>query len=279
MTLLVLSALAPAVFLCIYIYIMDAREKEPISLLLKLLLFGAIGCLPVIAIGGYLEDILKWFFAPIMINGYFPSYGTKHLYNFLYYFIVVALVEEGVKCFIMYRHTKNHPDFDSLFDGIIYATFVSLGFAALENVLYVTQYGFMNALMRAVLSVPGHMFFGVMMGYYYSMIHINEIAWEYEDDFIKKGYIHEPKRRVSSSWLKCKCLAIPTLAHGLYDFLCTMGTNLSLFLLIAFVIFMYVHCFRKILRISCNDRSDLSCVAHILFKKYPDLYEKISKDQ
>lgn len=279
MTLLVLSALAPAIVLCIYIFIMDKREKEPISLLLKLLLFGAIGCFPVVIIGGYLEDILKWFFAPYMINGYFPSYEMKHLYNFLYYFIVVALVEEGVKCYIMHRHTKNHPDFDSLFDGIIYAVFVSLGFAAFENVLYVTQYGFMNALMRAVLSVPGHMFYGVMMGYHYSMIHIYELAYEYEDEFILKGYIKEPRRRVSALSHKYKCLIVPTLAHGLYDFLCTMGTDASLVMLMAFVIFMYVHCFRKIIRISGKDRSDISCVAHILFKKYPGLYEKLNQNQ
>ena len=72
---------------------------------------------------------------------------------------------------------------------------------------------------------------------------------EYEDELILKGYIKEPRRRVSALSHKYKCLIVPTLAHGLYDFLCTMGTDASLVMLMAFVIFMYVHCFRKIIRI------------------------------
>ena len=275
MTLLTVAALAPAVFLCIYVFKMDRNEKEPVSLLLKLLLYGALGCIPVIIIGGFLEDILKAVFPFTM----FPRNVSVHLYNFLYYFIVVALVEEGVKCFIMYRQTEKHPEFNSLFDGVIYAVFVSLGFAALENVLYVTQNGWINAIMRAVLSVPGHMFYGVMMGYYYSLIHIYKKAAEYEESFIYDGYITEPRHRISHSGYTWTCLIVPTLAHGLYDFLCTMGTGLSVIMLMAFVIFMYVHCFRRISRMSQADKSDLNCVAQILFKKHPGLYEKLKNNQ
>lgn len=279
LALLIISALAPAVILCIYIFIMDRKEKEPISLLLKLIIFGALGVIPVVIIGSLLDNITDSIFSPFIVPGGFKPPMMKYVYNFIHYFIVVALVEEGVKCFITHAHTKKHPEFDSLFDGIIYAVFVSLGFAALENVLYVTSYGFGNAILRAVLSVPGHMFYGVMMGYYYSLIHIADKAAQYEQNFIEQGLITDEHAGFPTKSLKIKCLLVPTLAHGLYDFLCVLGTTLSILLLFAFVIYMYIHCFKKIIRMSKADKSDTDCIAQLLFRKYPDLPDKLMENE
>ena len=132
---LICAALLPAVVLCVYVFKKDRVEKEPIGLLVKLFVLGAIVCIPgAIIFGSILEPVAADVSAP---------YAEQSFYEALYYaleaFVVVALVEEGMKFLVLYFVTRNNKNFNSLFDGIIYAVFVSLGFAALENVLYVKE--------------------------------------------------------------------------------------------------------------------------------------------
>ena len=114
---------------------------------------------------------------------------VSYLYVAVDMFIGVALVEEGFKWLTLVFFTKKSKEFNCLFDGMIYAIFVSLGFAALENILYVLNNGWVNAATRAILSVPGHMFFAVMMGYYYSRWNIFAKAREGEEWLAANGYI------------------------------------------------------------------------------------------
>lgn len=130
--LLTCAALLPAVVLLIYIYIKDRVEKEPIGLLLTLFALGAVICLP----AALIEEIFS-----VVIDGVFSTFaydiggslylmsGTNKLYVFVSNFIGVALVEEGLKFLILILVTRKNKNFNSLFDGIIYSVFVSLGFA------------------------------------------------------------------------------------------------------------------------------------------------------
>ena len=90
--------------------------------------------------------------------------NPKHI--ILLAFLVVAAVEEGSKFFFLYRRTWHDPNFNFRYDAIVYAVFVSLGFAAFENVKYVFNYGLSVALPRAILAIPGHMGFAVFMGFF-----------------------------------------------------------------------------------------------------------------
>ena len=157
MNLLVLIALLPAAALAVYIYRKDAIEQEPLRLLLKLAGFGALSCVPAALAELVLSNLIK--LAGIPLDSYLGS--------FLEAFFVAALCEELVKFFFLNRQTWKHPAFDYQFDAIVYAVTLSLGFAALENVEYVLQYGLGTGLLRAVTSVPGHAIFGVFMGYFY----------------------------------------------------------------------------------------------------------------
>ena len=186
---LAIMALLPAIVLCAYVYKKDRVEKEPVSLLLKLLLFGALACFPAIVLETIFEGFLEGMFAEVTMTGTFVNDSQMYQYNFLKYFIGVALVEEAVKSLVLILVTRKNKEFNSLFDGMIYSIFVSLGFAALENVLYVMSGGVSVAIMRAVMSVPGHMFFGVMMGYHYSMWHITDKAAETERVLKANGMI------------------------------------------------------------------------------------------
>jgi len=147
-------AVVPTVILALIILFYDRFDREPFRLVLKVFLFGMLATLPTIAaetIGGFLN----------IFNG--SLFGT-----FIEAFIVVGLAEEFFKRRVVMKHAFNHPAFDEKMDGIVYCSFAALGFATLENILYVTLY-YANVpnvwLTRAILSVPAHVLLGVTMGY------------------------------------------------------------------------------------------------------------------
>lgn len=196
-------ALLPAAALLFYIYRMDTVEKEPFKLLLRLFLFGCLCAIP--------ASILEGIGGALIAN-----VGNLFVQMFLEAFLIVAVAEEGCKFAFLCTSWKN-PAFDYRFDAIVYAVFVSLGFAALENVLYVIQNGFATAIMRAVTSVPGHCFFGVMMGYWFG-----------------KAKYASHNRLPNSKLYLALSFVVPVLLHGFYDFCCFMSGDYGVFLLIFF---------------------------------------------
>lgn len=276
--LLVAAALAPAVVLCVYVYIKDRVEKEPVLLLVKLLLLGALCGLPAVVGERFLLGILQGFFEN---GGSIEAFGAKSvlpekeffIYTFAEQFFCIAFVEEGLKLLVLLWATRKSEEFNCLFDGLIYAVFVSLGFAALENVLYVLRYGFMNALFRAFLSVPGHMFFAVMMGYNYSMWHITDKARELESYYQTAGAIDGTSTRFKSTRYAVLSLLTPMAAHCLYNASCTLQTGWSFFLLFGFVLYMYITCFGRIRKMSRDDSDSYDYAQRMVRKAYPQLGE------
>lgn len=266
---LILAALLPALVLSVYIFRKDRVEKEPVSLLLKLLFMGALCCYPAAEAERIIIGVIDGIFAHIPF-----SEATYHIYMVCYYFVGVALVEEGLKWIVLYFVTKNSREFNCLFDGLIYAIFVSLGFAAFENIFYVLEYGWLNAFMRAVLSVPGHMFFAVMMGWYYSLWHITELAAARERELKSAGRIDGGKAPLSYFRYIKLSLIIPVIFHGTYNYCCSVNRLWSTVALYVFVIFMYVYCFGKIRRMSDGDGYNSSYVDIMLAQKYPEFKEE-----
>lgn len=218
-------ALLPALYLIIFVYQHDKVEKEPISLLLKLLFFGALSIVPTVIVGTILE-LLLGILLPI----------DSAVYNFFYMFIVVALVEEYWKRWAAER-AWNHPAFNYRFDAIVYCVSAALGFAALENLLYVSEGGLSTAILRAVTAVPSHAIDGVIMGIFFGEAKICEMRGNLAG---KKYY-----RRLS--------LLMPMLAHGYYDFCLTSGSLLMLLFFIIFVIALDVWAVKYIKRASAED--------------------------
>jgi RsiW-degrading membrane proteinase PrsW (M82 family) len=81
-------------------------------------------------------------------------------------FLVAALPEETLKLLVLLGYSYRHRSFNEPMDGIIYGVMASLGFATLENALYVMDGGLGTALMRAFTSVPSHATWGAVMGYF-----------------------------------------------------------------------------------------------------------------
>lgn len=278
--LLVVAAVIPAIALCIFIFFKDRAEKEPVWLLLSLLGLGVVSCIPTVVVEIVIDWILNAIAAPFVteINGVmYLDQSILSIYNFVSSFIGVALVEEFFKWLFLWILTAKSKHFNSLFDGIIYSVFVSLGFAGFENILYVTQNGFGNAITRAVLSVPAHMFFAVIMGLYYSMWHMNKLAKAREKAYKANGLIDANAKEFPTKRHLLLCILMPTLAHGFFDFCLFQGTLIYTLLFFGFVVFLYIFCFIKIFRISKMDMSDKRYVTYLLAKKYPHLADELAK--
>lgn len=222
----ILAAIAPAIILLNYVYKKDKAEKEPINLLLSLLVQGCIAVILSLIfetigdrlVSGVLDPKTKW-------------------YWIVFAFLVVATVEEGSKFFLLKRKTWNNPNFNYRFDGIVYAVFVSLGFAGIENIGYVLGYGLSIAPTRALISVPGHMVFAIYMGYYYG-----RARW-----FANYGYQKEAQSSLRYSLLSS------IFYHGFFDACLMIGSNLAFTLFLIFVAVSYLRAFLTVRKESMTD--------------------------
>ncbi|MEO6346835.1 MAG: PrsW family glutamic-type intramembrane protease [Aquaticitalea sp.] len=152
---LLLSAIAPILFVLIFIYLMDKYEKEPIHLLLFSFFLGAIVSIIVTTLLYVIIDI------PLPLHNNYSVFQ-----QFIKAFFVVGITEEFSKYIIVRYYAQPHEEFNEPFDGIVYAVMVSMGFAATENIMYVLQSGFETAIIRAFTAVPAHATFAILMGYF-----------------------------------------------------------------------------------------------------------------
>ncbi len=204
MNLLIIS-LAPVFIIGGYVYFRDKYEKEPIRLVLIAMFLGGLSVIPILVLEGFLDSFTEQF------SGLMSAAWNA--------FVVAAFSEELFKYIFLYLLIWRSREFNEKFDGIVYAVFVSLGFAAVENVLYVFGNGYSTGVMRALTAVPAHAVFGVTMGFYFGMA---------------KFY---PKQQ---NILKLKALLYPILLHGIYDFILFTGIQWLLILFFGFVFYLYI---------------------------------------
>lgn len=203
------AALLPVIFLLYFINKKDSASPEPKGEIVRAVFYGVISIflsliisVPLLLLGVYVEQ-------PTTILG---AVGTA--------FLGAAIPEEVAKFVMLWLFLRNNKYFDERFDCIFYAVCVSMGFAALENVVYLfTNYNSWVSvgIMRALYSVPGHFCFGVLMGYYYSLSRF-------------------PQAGIGTS--RAMALFLPILAHGIYDALLFMMQVNDMLAIILFILFM-----------------------------------------
>ena len=225
---LLAAAVLPALALLYYIRKMDKIEAEPMSMIVRLCVYGALTIISSV----FLELI-----GGAIIGSVFSTDSLPYL--ILDNFLIVAGAEEGGKHVVLKKGSWKSPEFNYTYDAVVYATAVSLGFAAVENILYVMDGGFGVALMRALTSVPGHTVFGVFMGFYYGLAKKAEMRM---DSAGMKRYL-----RLS--------LIVPVLLHGFYDFCLSVGNDWFLAVFFVFFILLVIFAFRKVKRLSAEDAS------------------------
>ena len=219
--------LVPALALLAYVRKKDWLEPEPPRLVWGLFGLGVLCVIPAffLELGGLyvLSRILD---------------SESVLFGMIKWFLVVGLVEEGCKYAVLRLKTWNHPAFNCTFDALVYAVAVSAGFALAENITYLISYGSSAMLMRALVSVPSHICFAVLMGSWYGSAKRLE-RWESAE-----------KARSS----RLLALLVPVLVHGLYDLIVSGvngGGTVALFFI--FVLAMFALCFRRVRKLSATD--------------------------
>ena len=196
MSIAFISAVVPVLLLLIFIYRKDKYQPEPLG---KLLLTFFVGCLSVIP-AAIQEG---------MLMAFSPSAESLPVLSGIYNgYVMAGFSEELWKLILLMLVIWKSPHFDEYFDGIVYAAFLSLGFACVENVMYVLggEDPMATALMRGLLAVPAHFLFAVIMGYHLSLAKFDE------------------PRRSSHLW---RALLYPALMHGTYDALLMVSDNLG----------------------------------------------------
>lgn len=224
---LLIIAMLPAITLMFVIYQCDRVEKEPVSLVLKVMGLGMLVIIPVLVCELAGEFILSRFW-----------YETELPYLVLMNFIVVGISEEFWKRFIIRKYIWKKKDFNYRFDAIVYCVASSLGFALLENVLYVLQSGFGTGVARAVLSVPGHCTFAVFMGFFLGEARFYEV----------REQTTRAKRHLALS------LWIPVLQHGFFDFCLSVQ---SIWFILIFLLFVLVCDIVAIIRVIRSEKQDM----------------------
>lgn len=224
---LILAAVIPAVLLLLYVYKADKLEKEPKGLLGILILQGILSTALAVFAERIGTRVLGWFFSE-----------NTWIYQIIFNFLVVGLSEEGFKYLLLKRRTWTSSYFNCQFDGVVYAVFVSLGFALWENIDYVVMFGFQTALVRAVTAIPGHACFGVFMGAWYGL-----------------AKAHERHGHGENSAL-CRKFAVicPVLLHGLYDLIATVDQTERAVYFVGFIALMFLAAYSMIRRLSRQDK-------------------------
>lgn len=229
--LLITLCIVPSVLLMWYVYMKDKIEKEPTYLLLILFIGGIASAVISSSIGTTLKVYIPF------LN---IKYSEMNLVQVLFKsFIFIALLEELSKWIINYICSWKNKNLNYLFDSIVYATFISLGFATFENIIYgfaYKSYGFTPILLRGMISVPSHAVFGVFMGYYFGL---------------SKKYRISNKVRLSRKYLLLSLL-FPLILHFIYDILLIKPTKLHYAIFIIYIIIIYVMAYIKIKKISIN---------------------------
>lgn len=180
---------APAVFLLSFFYLKDRYQPEPLRHIA--LAFG-LGLFAMVAAHGAAAAAADLVSRDWLILGGEPA----RLFDA---FLLTALIEEGAKWVILLAAVYHWNEFDEPLDGVVYGVAISLGFATLENVLYLAGHGLGVAWMRALFAVPAHALFGATMGYYAGRAKFDRATWTRRRDL-------------------AGCLAVPVLFHGAYNY-------------------------------------------------------------
>ncbi len=207
-TRLFVIAITPALSIALAVYLSDRYDREPISLLFKTFALGALSVIPTAAV----ERLL------VGINIFPGLLGVAFVA-----FIVAGFTEEYFKRIVVLKYIYNNRYFNEKLDGIVYAVFSALGFATVENIMYVVfrfSYNPYGGFYRGVLSVPAHAIFAVTMGYYLSLAKFS-LSKEEEKLYLRKS------------------LLVPVALHGLFDFILMAKIPVIASLIIPYVIYLW----------------------------------------
>ena len=218
-----LLAIIPCILIGYIIYKTDKVEKEPVGEIIKAFFMGIAALFLTLFISKLLS------IDKIMLD--------KDIFNtYVYSFFCIALIEELSKFIFSFLFVNRNPNFNYLFDGIVYFSCVSLGFALVENILYSANGDFYSILLRAFTAIPAHTFFGISSGYYYALY--------------RRG---KNRKEPNTAILLILSIIVPIILHGFYDFLLLVENSLFMYLYLVFMAFLYWFSVSKVKKLQEHD--------------------------
>lgn len=196
---------APALALMSFFYLKD-RITEPLPLIIRTFVLGALLVFPI-----------------MFIQYAFAAEGITNN-SFVQSFFLVAFIEEFFKWFIFMYTIYHHSEFDAHYDGIVYAVAISLGFATVENILYLFTNGIEYAFSRALFPVSSHALFGVIMGFYFGNAKI---------------------KNIHNKWSIAAAFFIPFILHGLYNYILKSENKNWIYIIIPFMVALWFFGLRR----------------------------------
>jgi RsiW-degrading membrane proteinase PrsW (M82 family) len=192
----VIVGAAPSLFLLLYFYLRDRYEPEPRGHVALAFAKGALTTIPVYYAGLYLERAVgrDW----LLLGGLWARVFEAG--------VIAAGVEEVCKWIVFVAFIYRWSEFDEPLDGVVYGVAMALGFATVENVLFVRRDGISLGLLRAIFAVPAHALFGAVMGFYFGRAKLGSGRVAGRD--VSAGQRH-------LRWLLA--LALPLVFHTAYD--------------------------------------------------------------
>ncbi|HAE91348.1 MAG TPA: PrsW family intramembrane metalloprotease, partial [Tissierella sp.] len=184
---LFIIAIIPAAVIITGIYLSDRHDREPLKVLLFTYILGALTVIPSVIVE---EFLIGFNIFPGVLGAFYNA------------FFVAGFTEEFFKRLVVLKYPYKTKFFDEKLDGIVYSVFATMGFATVENIIYVA-YRYTNnpfiGLYRGIFSVPAHAVFGITMGYYLSLA---------------KFDTNIDRKRMNMR----KSLYMPLIMHGIFDF-------------------------------------------------------------
>ncbi len=203
----------------------DSLKPEPYANLKQVFIYGMLFAFPVAIV----ETILKNFFEMLGIKSIL-------ILNLINAFFIAALCEEYGKMKIVLNKVYKDAAFDEHVDGIVYSVMASMGFALVENILYIlpSKDAITVGILRALTAVPMHAIATGIMGYYIGLS-IFQKSFKMREMYVLKG------------------LLASIFIHGIYDF--AAFTSEASFLIVPILYFAYKE-FKKCMELAkLNDES------------------------
>lgn len=214
------TLMVPAFFWAAYHYYKDRHRPEPILMLLVSTLLGYCAAYIGLALYQFLD----------IFNLRYDAYDlAEHSPQALFFFCIFAIgpIEEFAK-FVPFVaiiiHTKH---FDEKLDGVIYASFIALGFALHETRSYLPLLSDEVGMARAILAPIIHAMFASVWGYAY-------------------GFADQ--KRWNRFYVTSIGLLTAMFLHGLFDFFSIFispWTHIIPPAILAIMWFWRMHVFRK----------------------------------
>lgn len=158
-SILSLPIVLPVIFWALYHYDKDRHLPEPLGHLLLAFVLGVASA--------YLASLMYWSLGLVGLRFNAFALAESHPWGLLAYAILaIGVIEELAKLIPFLLIVIHFREFDEPIDGIIYGSFIALGFAAVENVHYVGLLSNLEAYARGFAGPVVHIVFASIWGYY-----------------------------------------------------------------------------------------------------------------